>query len=97
MAVTAIAASKKRRLCIKCIIAPPSDSDRIGEQSDPATHAGTVAKYRFRSRRFLGLAHDGMVANSACASAISGNSGVGLKPSSAELRMDFASLVRAID
>ena len=65
---------------------------------DPATvNVCDLERDNFGSRRFLGLAHDGRVANSACASAISGNSGVGLKPSSAELRMDFASVARAID
>ena len=67
------------------------------ERNRATVNVCDLERDNFGSRRFLGLAHDGRVANSACASAISGNSGVGLKPSSAELRMDFASVARAID
>jgi hypothetical protein len=44
----------------------------------------------------LDLIHDGRVASSACASAISENSGVGEKPSSAEARMSWASAARLV-
>jgi hypothetical protein len=45
----------------------------------------------------LGLAYDGRVASSACASAISGNSGVAERPSSAGARTAYASAARLVD